>query len=290
MRFVTYTLKFGRAAWFSVEGMNELYKKATVVGTLREADDSAEVTTSNVSILAIDRPVADTIKLDGQTFPLREAVGGYLPMIYFRKTEKGWETLDYRASRALQENSDKRKRPGLQGPIDDAFAGPFLCVRGTGKPWNPQVQTWADARLEAFSKDWLKRMRGEVPVKLDTEITAEDIERHHLILFGDPGSNSVLAKMLKELPMTWTEKSLNLAGERPSANHVPVLISANPLNPRKYVVVNSGHTFRSSDFQGTNALLFPRLGDYAVFAVDSPEPLLSGYFDDRWRLPADMKR
>ena len=70
--------------------------------------------------------------------------------------------------------------------IDDAFSGPFVCVRGTGKPWNPHVQRWADARLARFADDWRRWMRGELRIKDDTAVTAEDIESSHLVLFGDP--------------------------------------------------------------------------------------------------------
>ena len=63
------------------------------------------------------------------------------------------------------------KRPGLQGPIDDAFTTPFLCVRGTGKPWNPAVQAWADASLKRFAYEWHRYFRGELPVKDDTDVT-----------------------------------------------------------------------------------------------------------------------
>ena len=41
----------------------------------------------------------------------------------------------------------------------------------------------------------------------------------------------------------------------------------NPLNASRYVVLNTGHTFHAADFQGTNALLYPRLGDYAVLKL-----------------------
>ena len=41
------------------------------------------------------------------------------------------------------------------------------------------------------------------------------------------------------------------------------MIYPNPLDPTRYVVVNSGHTFGEKEFKGTNALLYPRLGDYA---------------------------
>ena len=76
-----------------------------------------------------------------------------------------------------------------------------------------------------------------------------------------------------------------------AAEHVPVLIYPNPLNPGRYVVLNSGHTFHAADFQGTNALLYPRLGDYAVLklqptAADSAGRASGhiGLFDEYWKL------
>ena len=39
------------------------------------------------------------------------------------------------------------ERPELQGPTDDAFARPFLCFHGTGKPWHPAVATPAATDL-----------------------------------------------------------------------------------------------------------------------------------------------
>ena len=80
---------------------------------------------------------------------------------------------------------------GSQGPIDDAFTAPFLCVRGTGTAWNPAVQAWADASLKRFADEWSRYFRGELPVKDDTAVTDEDVRRCNLILFGDPGSNSL---------------------------------------------------------------------------------------------------
>jgi hypothetical protein len=55
------------------------------------------------------------------------------------------------------------------------------------------------------------------------------------------------------------------------------------LNPKKYVVINSGHTFGEAEFKGTNALLFPRLGDYAVLALNG-DVKLAGFFGEKWEL------
>ena len=54
--------------------------------------------------------------------------------------------------------------------------------------------------------------------------------------------------------------------------HVPVLIYPNPLNPKKYVVLNSGFTFREYDYLN-NARQVPKLPDYAVIDVTTPGDL-----------------
>lgn len=50
------------------------------------------------------------------------------------------------------------------------------------------------------------------------------------------------------------------------------------------MVVNSGHTFGEADFRGTNALLFPRIADYGVVRANDEQTVLSGFFDEDWRL------
>jgi hypothetical protein len=287
IRFTTYTLKYHQAPWLSVEGLEEHYKPAVVEASLQPGD-VAEVKASNVSVLAVDRDVAETLRLGDAEFPLRLAVKGLLPEVYFRHLEGDrWEVLDYDQSRALQQNVKRRKRPGLQGPIDDAFTGPFLCVRGTNPPWDPKVQAWADARLQAFAEVWDKSLRGKLRVKKDTEVAAEDIEQYHLVLFGDPGSNAVLERLLPDLPLRWSRQEVVLGDKFAADQHVPVLIAPNPRNPLRYVVINSGHTFGAEAFAGTNALLYPRLGDFAVFRLGAHEAELkvSGYFDESWTQP-----
>src|SRR5690606_22612444 len=72
-------------------------------------------------------------------------------------------------------------------------------------------------------------------------------------------------------------------------DHAPALIAPNPVNAGRYVVINSGHTFGADAFRGTNALLYPRLGDYAVFRLgeESGEVAESGYFDEAWKPRAE---
>ena len=285
LRFVTYTLKYNEGAWITIEQIGEHYRRATVEAEIIN-DQVIVGTVENVVVLGVERHAGETIRFGEQQFPLELAVKGLLPYVYFQREENAWRPLDYDESRALQENTERGKRHNLQGPIDDAFSGSFLCVRGTGTPWGPKVGKWADARLDAFAADWRRFFRGELRIKNDTEVTDDDIENHNLILFGDPGSNRVLARVLKGLPVEWTETELKLGGTFAAPGHAPVLIAPNPLNVAHYIVLNSGHTFGAKEFSGTNALLYPRLGDYAVFAVDGDrdEVKTSGLFDERWKL------
>jgi hypothetical protein len=123
-------------------------------------------------------------------------------------------------------------------------------VRGTGKPWNDAVQAWADASLKRFADEWRFWFRGELPLKDDTQVTAEDLRDRHLILFGDPGSNKWIAEALPELPLSWTREEVGLRGKKHSAaGHAPVLGCASPLARDRYLVLNSGHTFHPPELK-----------------------------------------
>jgi hypothetical protein len=201
----------------------------------------------------------------------------------------------YKRAGAWKEGEDKslRKRHGLQGPIDDAFLESFLCVRATGRAANDMAGRFAQETLDAFMDDYAKYFRGQARVKDDTSVTPADVTAHHLILFGDPASNQVLRRVLSKLPITWDARQLSLGGKSvDSAGHTVAMIYPNPLDPRRYVVLNSGHSFRRIEMAATNAALFPRFGDYAVLRLRQPigapvesEVVRAGYFDEEWKLP-----
>ena len=114
------------------------------------------------------------------------------------------------------------------------------------------------------------------------------------MLWGDPSSNKVLAKIADKLPIRWDgDKVVVGADTFPAADHVPVLIYPNPLNPKKYVVLNSGFTFREYDYLN-NARQMPKLPDYAVIDVRTPPSsrlpgaiAAAGFFDEQWKLQPD---
>jgi hypothetical protein len=165
-------------------------------------------------------------------------------------------------------------------------------VRPTGQAANDLAGRFAQETLDGFNEDFAKFFRGQVRVKDDTAVTASDIADHHLILFGDPESNQLLRRIAGKLPLRWDAQQLALKGKTfDAATHTVAMIYPNPLDPRRYVVLNTGHSFRRAEMAATNAALFPRLGDYAVFhlrqSIGMPveaEVMTAGYFDEDWKL------
>ena len=267
--FETYTLKYNSCDWIAIEEMLLMYEPTRVQASFDQQTGDLKVTTQNVALLRINRNVAEFASIDGVTLPLSNAAEGLLPDVYYLKSNKGWDVMNYNDSKEFPDNPEGRKRHNLQGPIDDAFTQPFVCVKGTGTPWSKQHHEWALWNLSRFEKEFDKWLRGKVPVISDEEVTEELMAKKNLILFGDPGSNNLLAKILDRLPFDWNKEAIVIEDQSFHPDqHGVCLIYPNPLNPGKYVVINSGHTFHEKDFKASNSWLFPRLGDIAVLKID----------------------
>ncbi len=270
VRFVTYTTRYNQAHWVTVERLEETYKRADVDAKRTNDLTQYTVTTKNVTRVKFDVPAA-SFTIDGQTIK-----AGASPT--FEKANGKWAI-------ATVKPGGLRKVHGLQGPIEDAFRDGFLAVRGTGQPWNEAVQNYSNQRFDVFNSEFAKWMRGDIRVKNDNSVSAADIANYHLVLFGDPGSNSLIAKVIGSLPIQWTRGEITVGAQKfPTADHALVLVYPNPLNPQKYVVLNTGHTFSANRItSGTESVFFPRLGDYAVLTTGG-QTKTAGFFDEAWRL------
>ena len=60
-----------------------------------------------------------------------------------------------------REEKGLHKRPGLQGPIDDAFMDSFIMVRPTGKSPHAAIAKWGDAEMNRAIKNWRSLFRGD---------------------------------------------------------------------------------------------------------------------------------
>jgi hypothetical protein len=290
IRFTTRSLRYNTCDWVTIHEMEQVYVPSTVDARL--IDGNVEVSTVNVALLSLARDAGTHAIIDGDMLPCYDAAEGLLPNVYFKKTPDGWIVQDYEASKLVPENLDLNKRHGLQGPIDDAFMDAFVCVTGTEEPRERSHAGWVAWTLRRFRIEFDKWMRAEVRVVRDKEVSPELIAQNNLILFGDPSSNAVLRKILPQLPVQWTDDEITVGGRSFAADtHSLSMIYPNPLNPRRYVVINSGHTFHESDFRASNSWLFPRLGDIAVqkFSRNSDgsyaeETVWAANFNAHWAL------
>jgi hypothetical protein len=291
IRFTTRSLRYNACDWLTIHETEQVYVPSTVEAHIND-DNNVEVSTVNVAMLSLARDVGTHAIIDGDTLPCFDAAEGLLPNVYFEKTSDGWNVLDYATSRRVPDNHDLNKRHGLQGPIDDAFMDAFVCVIGAEETPDTAHAGWAAWTLKRFEHEFDKWLRAEIRTVKDTDVSPEMMAQNNLILFGDPSSNTVLRKILPQLPIQWTEDEITVAGQSFATDtHGLSMIYPNPLNPRRYVVINSGHTFHESDFRASNSWLFPRLGDIAVQKYSrnsdgsyAEEIVWAANFNARWAL------
>jgi hypothetical protein len=293
--FTTYTLRYNRDAWVEVDGLEKHWEKATVNALL--GTDEVTVETENVSALTLamgpgecllEKPDKPKVTIDDTEIDAAPVLSDRSWTAHFRKEDGKWKRVD------STDDGRLAKRPGLQGPIDDAFMDSFVMVKPTGKPMSEKVGAWVDQEMKHAVDHWRKQFRGEARVKDDDAVTDADIASSNLVLWGDPSSNKVLAKIADKLPIRWDGDKVVVGAESyPAADHVPLLIYPNPLNSKKYVVLNSGFTFREYDYLN-NARQISKLPDYAVIDVRTPpSPRLpgavatAGFFDEKWKLQPD---
>jgi pimeloyl-ACP methyl ester carboxylesterase len=276
IHFVTYTTRYNHDYWVTVDGLEQQYYRASVDATRDATKTKFVITTTNVSrLLLTDAASAGQITIDGtilfagtqQPNPLR---------LLIRRDGK-WDLAADPAAPA----SGLCKQHNLQGPVNDAFMDSFLCITPTGEPFNSVAGQYATQELARFSVMFAKEYRGDARTKADTAVTDADIANNNLILFGDPGNNHLLARVLERLPLRWTKDSFTLAGKTyTAANHIPVMIYPNPLNPKHYIVLNSGLSAQRGDAFGDYAILKgspDANGKIAMASVDG------GVFNESWQ-------
>jgi dienelactone hydrolase len=279
IHFVTYTTRYNHDYWITVDGMQQSFDQAKVDASRDTAKAAYTIKTQNVARLVLDETAAARqVTIDGDALAVKPA-----PSILLVRAPSGhWQQGDPAADTGL------RKQHHLQGPVNDAFFDSFVCVTPTGQPFNALADAHGKQELGRFSAAFTRDYCGNVRTKADTDITEADIANSNLVLFGDPGSNQLLARILDRLPLKWTKDNIILAGKTyPAATHVPVMIYPNPLNPKRYVVINAG---LSADARGGNAY-----GDYAILqgtADASGKTALAsvdgGVFNELWQ-PAVTK-
>lgn len=300
IHFVTYTLRYNRIRWVQVDRLSEHWVRSEISARINDAESLA-VTSSGIEEFSFhfapgDCPFDPTVSpkgsIDGVEIPLPKPLTDRSWEVYFQKGENGQWTAFPKKKPA----GGLTKQHGLQGPIDDAFTDSFVFVDPTGKPQYDLIGEWSHAERARAKEHWRKQFRGDARVLKDREIEEDSLAKHNLILWGDPSSNSFLAKIENDLPIQWSTEAITVGGESfDSKHHVLAMIYPNPLNPERYIVLNSGFTYREYDYLN-NARQTPKLPDWAVIDLrqkpDSRYPgkiVAAGFFDEDWELTSSKK-
>ena len=297
IRFATYTLKYNQMNWVRVDGLGQHWERTEVDAAIA-GKSIIRCATSNVTDISFHMPSgwcpfpvnsSVLIEIDKQRIEVVRPQSDRSWSAQLHQVEGKWVA-------AARPPNGLRKRHGLQGPIDDALMDSFIFVEPTGKTRHESVAAWAQSELERAKVHWRRHFRGHARVKKDVQVTDEDIANSNLILWGDAASNKLLARISDRLPIRWDSDKIRAGTETFDAeNHALIMVYPNPLNPNRYIVINSSFTFRDFAYLN-NARQTAKLPDWAVVDVrdnsnpDWPKSRWPGriaganFFDERWRL------
>ena len=260
----TRTLRYNRMHWLEILGLEKHWQNSTAEAKI--TGSLVALRTGNLTELRLNAPTAlEEVHIDGQHFNIPAAA-----KIHLHKRAGKW-ILGKPADLPL------RKMPGLQGPIDDAFMTPFLAVFPTKMPQSAPHRRWLEFEIAHFKKRWKELFRGELRWKHEHQLTAEDHAKYNIIAWGTPENSALVKSVITSAPA------------HNAARQIVCMIRPNPENQKKYLVINSGPTFRENHDR-TNSLQNPKLGDWAVIEMtkdpDGEVPgkiISSGFFDEGWR-------
>ena len=267
------------------------------------ADSMVSVTTTNVTgTLARPRLPADRssasqpMTIDARRAEIHATSNGHGLVLHFTQSRRqSWRPLDIAPCRRRQTSPSVH---GLQGPIDDAFMDSFLMVAADRQAdERRRSASGPQPRWSTPSTHWRQQFRGEAQRQGRHR---RHRRRHRRTATWSSGATRRATRCWPRSPTSCrssgTADGVDVGDKTYDAgHHVPVLIYPNPLNPKRYVVLNSGFTFREYDYLN-NARQVPKLPDCAVIDITTPpnsrwpgKVVTAGFFDEKWKLPAAEK-
>ncbi|MDQ3687048.1 MAG: prolyl oligopeptidase family serine peptidase, partial [Acidobacteriota bacterium] len=268
--YTTDSLRFREVYWVAIDELDSANEIARIEAEVT-APDTVSVRLSNItqftlrlddSPVVVGRPV--TVSVNGRaaySAPLppssrltlrREADGRYVQLfsnsdLHIAGRSPEAERLDNVAAELdkaghvarflMRAEGPLKKNPRIYGPVSDAFNTPFLFVVGTIGRSSKAVEMRESSRRAAVAqaRQWMAQANGIVRIKTDVEVTREDIASHNLILFGDAGTNALIAQINDELPIKLTAKGLMVGGRQVAGDDLgAVFVLPNPLNRERY--------------------------------------------------------
>ena len=282
VRFVAHTLRHNQSFWLSIDAFEEYGKPASADAVFK--GDTLAIDTENVKTLSVG-------PIDG-----KNAVRVDLPGTHLGPVDLTKDTRTYIRSggewRSVSDSAapPERKRCGCSGPIGDLFFEPLRIVKGThGSAQENFLQNWMAEMIPGYFRNGNGGVhRGvfngesfyELQIVDDDKVTDELLRSSNLILWGTDQSNSVLSKLIDDLPLSFASDSITLGGKQFEGKGLGLAACfPSPLNPERYAVAIGGIS-PDSITNGTH-LNLQLLPDYLVWNGD--QVLEFGHFDGSWR-------
>ncbi|MGB0678493.1 MAG: prolyl oligopeptidase family serine peptidase [Polyangiales bacterium] len=289
VRLVTGDYRAATQHWLRITRMSPVPKLARL--RARAEARRIIVESAQVQAFAIDLrrvPLSSgkmlTVRVDGAV-AYRGPRAPLAHVIHLRRAAKGWR-LGFPVQSGLV------KKPGLSGPLTDAYHERCIHVYGTQDPDDSAALKRAAQKGARGWPLWLWDFRQEVLA--DSAVGPADMGRAHLVLYGNAKNNALLAKMAAKLPLRIDAKGVHLGEHHFLGQDVGTrFIYPNPLAPSRYVIVQGGASPQAV-YAGHNLPDF--LPDYVVYNAKTTRkrarltssrrdrPLALGYFDTHWRL------
>ena len=201
INFTTCTLRYWKADWLEITGLKEhwIFSQAGARIT-----DNQQIVISTEGITRLKLNFRDSewpqlsqkiqVLIDGELIEVSDRNVAPSLQVEFIKREQ-WQELN-------EVDTSLRKRPGLQGPIDDAFCDRFSLLH--------LVNLLNTIRKNGLSVSLnMQNIAGELSCVAtfescsDAGLPTESMikENHHLICFGDFTGNLFLKKIKPDLPI-----------------------------------------------------------------------------------------
>jgi hypothetical protein len=286
VRLVSGDYRAAQQHWLRVTSITRLPELAKVRGTANTNEIRIDVSGADALEVAWkDAPLDDSGELHwviNGVNVAKTAKKGLADKVSFTRVAEHW--------RLGSPELHKRKQAGSAGPITDAYYGRMLHVYGTA---NAAHTAELRKQAERGARGWpLWLWRVDQPVLADTEVSEQLMRDHDLVLYATPGSHALLSRIEAQLPIRIEADAVVMGNQRFTDKGVGTkFIYPNPLNPKRYVIVQAAPTLEAVK-AGYNLPDF--LPDYVVYDAKTtrsrprllfpaPPPAL-GYFDQAWQI------
>ncbi len=292
VRVISGDYRAARQHWVEVTRIPEFPSLANVHARIE--GETLRITTDQVSALALrvdEAPLPERVTLIVDDATLlnsvpRAQLGDRLNLV---KNAEGWAL-------GFPVEQEREKRPGLSGPITDAYYDRMVHVFGTQDAESTDELRRAAERGARGWPLWAWDLGQEVIP--DSECTEEIMRDAHVVLYGNARENEVLARVAGALPIQIEEDAVVVGNQRFEGEAGVRFVYPNPLAPERYVIVQaatspglvrSGNRLPefSPDFVVYNARMLR--GQQRRISSRRQPALLQGHFDDQWRLPEELR-